>query len=85
MNDVIQKIYESDLDPAIRRLFTEDKVKNRLAQLKTDGILTDYDYSVEYDGTSSYGIISLQLQTKYTIEGVGTSASVSYTGVESGV
>lgn len=85
MNEVIQKIYESDLDPAIRRMFTEDKVQARLELLKQDGIITEYAYKVEYDGTSEYGVISLQLQTKYTVEGVGTSASVSYTGVESGV
>jgi len=85
MNDVILKIYEAELDPAIRRMYTEDKVKNRLSQLRQDEIITEYTYAVEYDGTSSEGVISLNLQTKYTVEGVGTSASVRYTGVESGV
>jgi len=85
MNDVVQKIYEADIDPAVRRVYTEDRIKQRLDLLKADGVITGYDYEVNYDSHDEFGKIDLRLSTKYTVDGIGTSASISPTGVDSNV
>ncbi len=82
VNEVVQQIYESDTDPALRRRLVEERIKERLRQLKSSNILLDYDYRILMNRTNSEGSILLTLHTKYTVEGIGTSAQVGHMGVQ---
>jgi hypothetical protein len=81
MNDIVQTIYESDIAPEVRRLFTEKLVKERLEELARLGVLVNYDYRILFDPKNDYGTIALTLQTKYTVEGISTSAEIGYAEV----
>lgn len=80
INDAVSSVYDSEIDPGIRRQFLEDLIKDRLADLKTLGVLTGYDYSIDLTKNQGSGVLSLSLQTKYTVDGINTAAQISNTG-----
>lgn len=81
MNDVVRMVNESEMDSDIRQIFLDDNVRKRLEELKEQKVLTNYTYKVVTHPQSWVGRIDVTLETKYTVEAIATSASVSYLGV----
>ncbi|WP_422661752.1 hypothetical protein ACK8P5_25700 (plasmid) [Paenibacillus sp. EC2-1] len=80
VNEVIERVTEEDYEPSIRRRILDDEIKDRMKILSDAEIVTGYDYQVLLDNSNSQGAIVLKLKTKYSVEAIGTSAQISYSG-----
>lgn len=76
MNEAVQLVYESDFVAEIRRMFLEELIKERLSLLHEAGVILKYNYDIRFLSDDSLGEIILQLQTKYTIDGIVTIAQI---------
>lgn len=78
MNDAVELVYENDFDSGMRRNFLEQEVRTRLSLLSELKVITAYDYEIRYRADDIKGEILLTLESKHTIEGIQTSAEISY-------
>lgn len=77
INEAVELLYESDFVSEMRRVYLEEMIKARLKVLAENNVIIDYAYDIRYLSDDSRGEIILQLETKYTVDGIVAYANIS--------
>lgn len=80
VNTSVDDMIGEAFTPIITQRELERRINEVLSQLVTRNVLRNYRVSIDYNKAENRGYISLELLTKYAVEYISTSTSITFSG-----